>query len=59
MERVQVGSGQRRRSWSVAKQLLVLQIVIVVVLVSAGATLAYLDAAESADRRARETVTRS
>ncbi|MGH3774666.1 MAG: ATP-binding protein [Pseudonocardiaceae bacterium] len=57
MERVRVGSSQRRRSWSVAKQLLVLQVVIVVVLVSAGATLAYLDAAQSADRRARETVT--
>lgn len=34
-----------------------LQVVIVAVLVAAGATLAYLDAAQTADRRARDTVT--
>lgn len=57
MERVRIGSGRRRRRWSVARQLLALQVVIVGVLVSAGATLAYLDAAQAADRRARDTVT--
>lgn len=57
MERVRVGSDRRRRRWSVARQLLMLQVVIVGVLVSAGATLAYLDAAQAVDRRARDTVT--
>ncbi|MGH3684201.1 MAG: sensor histidine kinase [Pseudonocardiaceae bacterium] len=50
-------SGRRRTRWSVARQLLALQVVIVGVLVIAGATLAYLDAAQAADRRARDTVT--
>ncbi|HKR50718.1 MAG TPA: histidine kinase, partial [Pseudonocardiaceae bacterium] len=57
MKGVQIGSGWRRRRWSVARQLLVLQVVIVGVLVAAGATLAYLDAAQAVDRRARDTVT--
>ncbi|MGH3800743.1 MAG: sensor histidine kinase [Pseudonocardiaceae bacterium] len=57
MEHMWLGLGWRRRPWSVARQLLVLQVVIVVVLVSAGATLAYLDAAQEAPRRARDTVT--
>ena len=56
IERMRVGPG-RRHSWSVARQLLVLQVVIVGVLVAAGATLAYLDAAQAADRRARDIVT--
>ncbi|MGH3961705.1 MAG: sensor histidine kinase [Pseudonocardiaceae bacterium] len=57
MERMRIGSGRRRRRWSLARQLLVLQVVIVGVLVTAGATLAYLNAAQAADRRARDTVT--
>lgn len=62
MERVRIGPGRRRKRWSrkrwsIARQLLVLQVVVVGVLVAAGATLAYLDAAQAADRRARDTVT--
>ncbi|MFG2003827.1 ATP-binding protein [Spirillospora sp. NPDC048911] len=45
------------RRWSVARQLLVLQAVIVGLLVVAGAVPAYLDARDAADDRARETVT--
>jgi sensor histidine kinase regulating citrate/malate metabolism len=54
---VVIRSGQRRKRWSLAKQLLVLQVVIVSVLVIAGVTLTYLDARRGADRRARDVVT--
>ncbi|PRX46754.1 sensor histidine kinase regulating citrate/malate metabolism [Prauserella shujinwangii] len=42
--------------WSLARQLLLLQLVLVVLLVGAGATLAYLDAARATDEKAREEV---
>lgn len=57
MERVLIRPGRRRTRWSVARQLLVLQIVIVGVLVTAGAVLVYLDSARSADGRARHMTT--
>ncbi|MEU8802827.1 sensor histidine kinase [Spirillospora sp. NPDC048819] len=44
-------------SWSLARQLLVLQAAIVGLLVTAGATMAYLDAGRSADDAAAQTVT--
>ncbi|MFC5745067.1 ATP-binding protein [Actinomadura rugatobispora] len=45
------------RGWSLARQLLALQAVIVGLLVTVGAALAYLDSRRAADDRARETVT--
>ncbi|GAA3933206.1 sensor histidine kinase [Actinomadura viridis] len=45
------------RGWSLARQLLVLQAVIVGILVVAGASLAYVDSRRAADDRARQTVT--
>jgi two-component system CitB family sensor kinase len=54
---MRIRPGPQRKRWSVAKQLLVLQVVIVGVLVAAGATLAYVDAAQEVNRRARDTVT--
>ncbi|MDL4775642.1 sensor histidine kinase [Actinomadura xylanilytica] len=45
------------RRWSVARQLLALQAVVVGLLVAAGATAAYLDAGRAANDRARQTVT--
>ncbi len=56
MERVRIEPVRLGKRWSVARQLLVLQVVIVGVLVAAGATLVYLDAAQAADRRARDSV---
>jgi two-component system CitB family sensor kinase len=56
-EHVWIGPGLGRQGWSVARQLLVLQVVIVGVLVVAGVALAYLDAARTADRRARDIAT--
>ena len=45
-----------RRGWSLARQLLVLQVIIVGVLVAAGAVLAYLDVAGRAEDSTREEV---
>ncbi|WP_433338856.1 sensor histidine kinase [Spirillospora sp. CA-294931] len=44
------------RGWSIARQLLALQVAVVVLLVAAGAVLAYLDAGRAAEERAREQV---
>ncbi|MGH3451741.1 MAG: sensor histidine kinase [Haloechinothrix sp.] len=48
--------GHRQR-WSVARQLLVLQLVIVAVVVTGGAVLAYLEAVRATEDSAREKVT--
>nr|WP_232376167.1 sensor histidine kinase [Amycolatopsis aidingensis] len=45
------------RRWSLARQLLVLQAVLVAVLVAGGAVLAYVDARRASEDRAREEVT--
>ena len=49
-------TGERRRGWSLARQLLVLQVIIVGVLVVAGALLAYLDVADRTEDSTREEV---
>lgn len=57
MSRIARGGELPARRWSLARQLLVLQAVIVAVLVGGGVTLAYLDAADSVEDRAKEQVT--
>ncbi|WP_232212806.1 ATP-binding protein, partial [Saccharomonospora saliphila] len=49
-------AGAPIRRWSLARQLLVLQLVLVSVLVGAAAVLAWLDSAEAVERKAREEV---
>lgn len=49
--------GRPRRTWSVAKQLLVLQAVLMAVLVASGALLVYLDESGNQERAATDTVT--
>ncbi|MBK1788542.1 sensor histidine kinase [Prauserella sp. ASG 168] len=45
-----------RRGWSLARQLLLLQVVLVSLLVGGGALLAYLDAAQATDEKATDEV---
>ncbi|WP_026361170.1 sensor histidine kinase [Amycolatopsis nigrescens] len=45
-----------RRPWSVARQLLVLQVLVLAVLVASGLVLAYLDAQDAAESRATDEV---
>src|SRR5690606_39358226 len=46
--------GRHGRGWSVARQLLAMQLAVVTVLVLRGAILAYLDAAAGVERKAAE-----
>ncbi|MER6798494.1 histidine kinase, partial [Amycolatopsis mediterranei] len=45
-----------RSHWSLARQLLVLQLVVLCVLAGAGITFAYLDAQQAVDQNARDQV---
>ncbi|MCP2182692.1 ATP-binding protein [Prauserella alba] len=57
MGAVRVRSAAPPTRWSLARQLLVLQLVVVAVLVVVGAVLAYIDASDATEEAAREEVT--
>ncbi|OZM72212.1 histidine kinase [Amycolatopsis antarctica] len=52
-----VGRGAGKRGWSLARQLLVLQALLMLVLVGGGVTLAYMDAARANEDRALQQAT--